>query len=399
VPQPAATATQPPAVSTAGNPPAATATLEPQAEPTSTTAPTLEAPTAVLVTPDVVSQFGPANFPADVNPLTGQKVADPTLLDRRPLAVKVSQFPRSVRPQWGLSLADLVFEHYAEAGVTRMTAIFLGNASPKIGSIRSARMVDIVLAESYDAMLVTSGSSQGVLNALARTPFYDRLIAEATGYDRCPPMCREGNVASTHNLFTSTDGIWQTADELGINSRQALDGMAFFPDAPAGGQAAHLVHIDFHSDNNVVEWRYDDAAGRYARWVDTSTPGQLAAHTDAVNGQHLTASNIVVLYANHVTTDIPEDFGNGGHCGYEIQIWGSGPARLFRDGQSYELTWVRFIQADVIGLVGPDNQVFALKPGTTWFEIINLNSPTTFENGEFRARFRGPSQSQGCPTG
>ena len=46
-------------------------------------------------------------------------VADAALLDRRPIAIKVSQFPRRVRPQSGLSLADLVFEHYAEAGVTQ----------------------------------------------------------------------------------------------------------------------------------------------------------------------------------------------------------------------------------------------------------------------------------------
>lgn len=368
-------------------------------EPTVTTAPTLPAPTAVLVTPDTVSQVGPANFPANVNPLTGLQVADPAVLDRRPLAIKVSQFPRRVRPQSGLSLADLVFEHYAEAGVTRLTAIFLGNSAPKVGSIRSARLIDIVLAESYRAMLVTSGSSQGVLNALARTNFYDRVIAEATGYDECPPLCREGAEASTNNLFTSTTDLWNTTDQLGLNSRQDLHGMAFFPEPPAGGAPATTVHVDFQLDYNVVEWRYDEAARRYTRWVDTDVVDELGAHIDAVNGQPLTADNVVVLYANHVTTDIPEDFGNGGHCGYEIQVWGSGPAKVFRDGLAYDVTWVRFNQADMVGLIGADNQVIALKPGQTWFELIDFDSPTTFENGVFTTRFKGPSQSIGCPAG
>ena len=365
----------------------------------STVAPTIPAPTAVIVTPDTVQQYGPDNFPPDVNPLTGLKVADASVLDRRPLAVKVSQFPRRVRPQAGLSLADLVFEHYAEAGVTRMTAIFLGNGSPRVGSIRSARLIDIVLAESYKAMLVTSGSSQGVLDALARTPFYDRVIAEATGYDECPPLCREGDAQTTDNLFSTTGDLWQTAAGLGFNSRQDLHGMAFFPDPPAGGAPGTTIHIDFQKDNNVVEWRYDAATARFARWVDTSVVGELAAHTDLVNGQQLSAANVVVIYANHVTTTIPEDFGNGGHCGYEIQVWGSGPAKLFRDGQAYDLTWVRFSQTDVIGFVGPDNQIFPFKPGNTWFEIIDLDSPTTFDadGGVFTARFKGPSQSEGCP--
>ena len=109
--------------------------------------------------------------------------------------------------------------------------------------------------------------------------------------------------------------------------------------------------------------------------------------------------NVVVLYANHVTTDIPEDFGNGGHCGYEIQVWGSGPARVFRGGQMYDVTWVRFSQTDVIGLVGADNQIVPLAPGNTWFALVDFDSPTTAENGVFSTRFKGPSQSQGCPVG
>jgi hypothetical protein len=341
--------------------------------------------------------LGPDKYSDNVDPLTGLAVADANLLNRRPLAVKVSEFPRRVRPQDGLSFADLVFEHYAEAGVSRMTAIFLGNDSPKVGSIRSARLIDLVLTESYKAMLITSGSSQGVLTAISKTPFFNRLIAEATGFNKCPPLCREGTQASTNNLFASTADLWKTTDTLGLNGRQDLHGMAFAPTAPAGGKPATTVHIDFQANENTTEWRYDAAAGRYARFVDTDMVGTLAPHTDAVNNQPLTAANVVVLYANHVTSADPEDFGNGGHCGYEIQLWNSGPAKLFRNGQAYDLTWARFNSADEITLLGPDNKIFALKPGNTWFEVLNLDSPTTFDNSVFTVRFKGPSQQIGCP--
>jgi hypothetical protein len=368
-------------------------------EPTSTTAPTLPAPTVAVVTPETVQQFGPDTFPPDVDPLTGLKVADPSVLDRRPVAIKVSQFPRRVRPQYGLSLADMVWEHYAEGGVTRMTAIYLGNDSPKVGSIRSARLIDIVLAQAYKAALITSGSSDGTLRRLSLTDFYDRVIAEATGYNQCPPLCREGDEASTNNLFTTTKDIWDTVAGLGLNARQDLHGMAFFPDPPPGGAPTPTIHLNFQVDNNVTEWRFDPATGRYARWVDTATPGELAAHIDAVNGQQLTAANVVVLYANHVTTDIVEGFEDGGYCGYEIQLWGTGPAKLFRDGLAYDVTWVRFATGDVVGFVGADNTIIPFKPGNTWFEILNLNSPTEIANGSFTARFRGPSQSENCPVG
>jgi hypothetical protein len=401
-PTPSAPPTSTPPPATADSAPvtatvAAPATTAP-ATATAPVLPTEPVPATQPATTEIPAQLGPANFPPDVNPLTGLRVSDPAVLDRRPIAVKVSQFPRRVRPQSGLSLADLVFEHYAEAGVTRMTAIFLGNDAPKVGSIRSARLLDLVLAESYDAMLVTSGSSAGVLNALSRTPFYDRVIAEATGYDECPPLCREGTEASTNNLFASTTDVWSTASSLGLNGRQALDGMAFAPLPPPGGMPVATVHIDFQPNYNIAEWRFDAASGRYLRWMDTET-AELAPQTDAINGQQLSAANVVVLYANHVTSDIPEDFGNGGHCGYEIQVWGSGPARVFRNGQMYEVTWVRFSQTDVIGLVGAGNQIFPLTPGNTWFAIVDFDSPTAVENGLFSTRFRGPSQSQGCPIG
>src|SRR5579859_3061953 len=249
----------PPLIVTSGGPTPTTAdqaAIPVTPEPTSTTAPTLPAPTADVVTPQTVTQLGPDTYPDNVDPLTGLEVADPTLLNRRPLAVKVSEFPRRVRPQDGLSFADLVFEHYAEAGVSRMTAIFLGNDSPKVGSIRSARLIDLVLTESYKAMLITSGSSNGVLIALSQTPFYNRLIAEATGFNKCPPLCREGTQASTNNLFASTADLWKTTDTLGLNGRQNLPGMAFFPTVPAGGKPAATVHIDFQLNQNTAEWRY-----------------------------------------------------------------------------------------------------------------------------------------------
>jgi hypothetical protein len=355
-------------------------------------------PNTATPSPEPITVFGPDNFPPEVNPLTGLKVSDPQVLERRPLAIKVSEFPRRVRPQFGLSLADVVFEHYAEAGVTRMTAIFLSHSARKVGSIRSARLIDTVLGEAYRAMLVTSGSSAGTLDRLHHTNFADRIIAEATGYDKCPPLCREGSaLESTDNLFANTDDVWAIASQLGLNARQDLHGMAFAVEPPSGGQPGATIHIDFQRDYNVAEWRYDSASGLYARWVDTETVGALVPHADALDGAQLTAANVAVLYANHQPTDLVEDYGAVGHCGYEIQLWGSGPAKVFRDGQAYDATWVRFAQPDLIGLVGADNKVFALKPGNTWFEVINLGSPTTFEKGVFSARFKGPSQSANCP--
>jgi hypothetical protein len=55
-----------------------------------------------------------------MNPLTGEKVVDPAVLNRRPLAIKIGDsWEAGVRPQSGTSYADWVFEHESEGGIPR----------------------------------------------------------------------------------------------------------------------------------------------------------------------------------------------------------------------------------------------------------------------------------------
>src|SRR5574341_981669 len=89
-----------------------------------------------------------------LNPLTGLPPSDPSLMERRPLAIKVANYPRYVRPQSGLTLADNVFEYYIEAGLTRFIAVFYGNDSEWVGPVRSGRYFDEHVQRMYHAYLV-----------------------------------------------------------------------------------------------------------------------------------------------------------------------------------------------------------------------------------------------------
>ncbi|HLU11669.1 MAG TPA: DUF3048 domain-containing protein, partial [Oceanobacillus sp.] len=85
------------------------------------------APTATSTpepTPTAIPGLIGPEFAPNVNPLTGLTVDDPAILERRPMVVKISNAPPLVRPQAGLNAADIVFEHYAEGGLTRFSAIF-----------------------------------------------------------------------------------------------------------------------------------------------------------------------------------------------------------------------------------------------------------------------------------
>ena len=164
----AALPTQPPEPPEPGEPPpsptevvAPTATLNTAPPPTVAPIPTsTSVPTAEAETP---SSLTAADFGTDRNPLTGELVADPTMLDRRPMAIKISNAPAQwVRPQSGLNDADIVFEHVTEGALTRFTMLVYGKTPADVGPIRSARMIDLELPAMYDAALFYSGSSEGV---------------------------------------------------------------------------------------------------------------------------------------------------------------------------------------------------------------------------------------------
>lgn len=68
----------------------------------------------------------PNNFPAGINPLTGEAVGDPSLLKVPALLVSISNFPVTARPQGGLSFAPFVYEFSITEGQSRFLAVFYG---------------------------------------------------------------------------------------------------------------------------------------------------------------------------------------------------------------------------------------------------------------------------------
>lgn len=166
-----------------------TFTPEPVAEiaDTATPFPTVTAVPTTKPTPLIALLLsGPDDFGSDRNPLTGEVVAEPDNLLRRPLAIKVSNSPpQYARPQNGLSQADLVFEHVTETDITRFTAVFYSQTPPDIGPVRSARLIDKELPAMYDAALAMSGAHPIVSQRLHGADIGDRILrSHETGFYR-----------------------------------------------------------------------------------------------------------------------------------------------------------------------------------------------------------------------
>lgn len=305
---------------------------------------------------------------AEINPLTGLPPASPDLLKRRPIIVKVENIPRTSRPQWGLSSADLVYEYYSEEGATRFAAVFYGQDASMVAPIRSARFVDLHLVHMYKAVFVFGSAYEKVYQALLESDFADRLVVE--GPLSCPALCRYDPGGRNYlALDTAQLQAYLVARKVD-NSPQNLEGMLFQPQVPEDGADGEQLYVRF-SGAIYNRWDYDPASGRYLRYVDAqddvnrNNPVYEAA-TDRQTGEALGVENVVVLVAHYV----PVVRGEAGEV-YDITLQGSGPAYAARDGRVYKLRWKRDQPEDVLMLVTEDGSPFSMKPGHTWFEVVD----------------------------
>jgi len=327
--------------------------------------------------------FGPFNFPSDINPLTGLST-DPALLDRRPMLIKVSNLPREVRPQSGLSRADIVYEYYTEEGTTRFIAIYYGKDAEQVGSIRSARFFDEHIIRMYRGFFVFGSGDERVRERLYESNFADRLIVEWQA--ECPALCRPDPL--TNYLMANTVALREYVREQGISDeRQNLDGMRFRVQIPEGGQQVSQVYA-WYSAVIYNRWDYDPPSGRYYRYVDVENAleGQPEVYKplrDALGDVPISADNVIVLLMAHDFYSVSPEI-------VEIQFYETGTAYAFRDGQAYELEWVRENETGVFSLYTNDGDVYPFKPGTTWFEVMGSSTKINQINDAWRFEMRFP---------
>lgn len=328
--------------------------------------------------------FGPWSFPDTINPLTGLTVTDENILHRRPIVVKVSNAPSLVRPQAGISGADIVFEHYVEGGLTRFSAVFYGQSPERVGSIRSARLIDHEIVPMFDGMLAFSGASIGVEKYIYGS---EEVASRIDGADTVPPgglvppseyaeraykgvlyglpyYWRDDTLPIPHNMFTNLTALWTLAAAEGHAQRPNLQGLAFHPDPPPG-ESGSAITLDVRYLATRVGWEYHAETGAYLRFADG------LAHQDANTQTQVSAANVVILYAAHTDTDIVESEWQGNiSWSTQIAVWGENQVTLCRDGRRYDGYWTRTIREHIISLRTADGEILYLKPGNTWFQIV-----------------------------
>ena len=333
---------------------------------TSTITPTSTNTLTPTVTPLI---YGPSGFPTNVDPLTGQSVSDPNILNRRPVLIKVSNFPANGRPHAGLSFADIVFEYYIGEGTNRFAALYYGQDATQVGPVRSGRRVDAQLGRMYGSILGYDSADQTLVNPIIVKALGNRAIS--LNSFTCPALCDNGSHTVTSVFANSAELSKYAANNRGVmNQRPNLDGMVFNSQPPSSGQIANTVDIFFNLYDQG-EWRYNAATGQYLRWIestDSNNKVSLVPLIDRDTGQQLAFSNVVVVFA--VYNEIAPTL-------HDINLWYDQSGRraiLFRDGQAVDGIWKSGGTDSPLRFYTSQNAPMPFKPGNTWMVFMGINS-------------------------
>ena len=361
----------------------------PQAEPTYTPYPLNRRPIVDLPTPiQIMPTPGglPVYFSAAItNPLTGLPLSDPALLNRRPMAIKVANAPDTVRPQSGLSLADVVYEYYIEWGDTRFIAVMYGNDSEQVGPVRSGRYFDEHITRMYHAFFVFKYADPREYTYFKAGDLLDFLVVPGGG--ACPPFVIGKQARDTYNnIFFNTAKFGACTAKMGVdNSFQHLRS-GFFSDAPVSGAlTVNRIYTRF-SVFSYNYWEYDQATRKYFRYQESQdmVKGNQEAYaplTDEQTGLPVTADNVIMLF-------VPYTFANQFEQEdevYHIDLINSGEAFVFRDGFAFPARWYRTdIDQPLLITTLNGNPIF-LRPGRTFYEVLGQSS--TYEQNDTDWRF------------
>lgn len=314
---------------------------------------------------------------------------------RRPILAMIEN-DASVRPQSGLSLADVVYEAVAEGGITRFMGVFYCGAQAdvaRVAPVRSARIYFVNIAAEYNTPIYMhvggancgrdEGTGQCVSNPKAwaieelaklgwRKPGGNDF--DTTGDTGMPVLFRDANRRGNatpditeHTMIGSLPAAWKQAEKRGYTSKMPNDNTwlsgfkAWKTDAKLAisGIPATDIKFDFWSGYSdfAVEWKYDAVTKTYLRFNGG------AAHMDFDTKQQLSASNLIVQFAKETKLG---DYGK--HMYYDVI--GSGTGYIFQNGVVTEVTWKKAKQLERTVFTDKAGKEIVFVPGKIWVEIV-----------------------------
>lgn len=306
------------------------------------------------------------------NRLTGQTNLPSYMLGKRPVAVVLNNYVKSL-PHNGISLADVVVEAEAEGGITRLLALYADWYDlPKVGSVREARLHFLDMAQSFDAIMISFGASSETTQA-AKIRQYTFL--NAMNFSDGQLSYRDEALLAIrnreHTVVTEGKLMKNTVNSRSIREDYLDTAPATYFKVAAQNEiikpAQYRARSVFLPVGMEAEYKYDSARGVYLRYCAG------AAQTDLNTGEQVAVTNVCILFAQQRQNSTDESL-------VTIELT-SGEGYYFTMGRGQKIYWQREgAEGGRIVLYDDKGAELALNQGRTWVNIIpkNLSSGVTW---------------------
>ena len=248
----------------------------------------------------------PTSPPVPTEPLTGEPLDDPSIMNRPALAVKIGTSSVG-RPQTGINEADMLIEARVE-GITRLIAVYHSQEADPLGPVRSARSSDPnVLANFGQPIFGHSGANPGVLREISQGQADGKLYE--LRWDNLPDdYWRVRDRVPPWNLYTTSTAIWNAAPSRLLAPEPLFEYRRSGESLPADAQAVPGVEIRYLSGSGglglLAQFVWDEETGGWARWQDGTPHVDLPRRPDGtpdsdIDPVQVSPANVVVLQTRY----------------------------------------------------------------------------------------------------
>lgn len=278
---------------------------------------------------------------------------------KRPYAIQFSNF-KTVRNQWGIGQADIVYEALVEGGITRLLAIGENFSGDRIGSIRSSRHYFASFADEYDPIYIHYGKTKyavakikelGINNIDGETGIGDTVFY------------RDRSMKAPHNAFTSLEGILKGIEKKGYRTEHNADYEPHFKfyenDTDiSDGTACNKISIKYPYNKPYLAYNSEDKL--YYRFQF----GEI--HKDSNTGEQLTFKNIIVQFVKEW------DIDKNGYQTMELEN-AEGTGYYITNGKMVPITWKKNEKNKWMRYYNSNGEELTLNPGKTYIAVFPNN--------------------------
>jgi hypothetical protein len=292
--------------------------------------------------------------------IDGVEVQDETKINPPLFAVQVENMV-DARPLSGIARANLVYETLAEAGITRLLAIYTADDSvSEIGPVRSARPYFVDWASEFGALYAHSGGSP---EALSLIPSYN--VLDLNEFANGKYFWRSSARYAPHNLYTSTERL-NNAFTAKNGAAENFTSWLFKDETPVDARPEEEKRIKIYFSTNTYEadWQYSRDSNDYLRYEG----GLIQQDRD---GKEVRAKNIAVQFTS---ISVIDDVGRK-----KIDTIGSGQASIFQDGIRIDGTWKKDAKGKRTKFYDSTGAEIKFNPGVTWVEVAPTGTKVAME--------------------